>query len=143
MDLGKLDDCIKSGLIRKIEPSKETALKIMSKAVALIAEAKATLDADAPDATVLLAYDAMLLSAKALLTKDGFREKSHYCAIVYVEVKYADTDKIDKNLIKLFDNYRLVRHMAAYDTDFMMSEKDAKQSVRDAELISAAISKLI
>lgn len=142
-DLSKLDECINGGLLRKMPPSRETALRIMNKVDTLLKEAKSSLNADAPNGTLLTAYDTMLLSAKALLIKDGFRERSHYCVIVYIQETYVQKNKIAKKTIELFDHYRTLRHMVAYDIDFMISRADAEESIKDAEFIVKELRKLI
>ncbi|EQD63856.1 HEPN domain protein [mine drainage metagenome] len=141
--LGRVDDCIKKGLIRRIEPSRQTAIKMLEKAANLLKEAKSSLDANAPDGSVLMAYEVMLLSGKALLVKDGFRERSHYCVVGYVQEVYADKGKIKKSTVDLFDRYREIRHMVAYDAEFMVSEEDAMKAIEDAERLFTEIKKII
>ena len=141
--MGELDDCIKRGLIRKREPSRETALKGMAKAEKLLDEAKISLKANAPDSSLLMSYESILLTAKALLINDGFRERSHYCVVIYMKEIYADNGKIDKKIIGLFDHYRTLREMVAYDTDFTISNKDAEEAIKDADMIVKELRKLI
>jgi len=141
--LGKIEDCIEKGLIRKIEPSRQTAVKMLEKATNLLEEAKSSLDANAPDGSVLMAYEVMLLSGKALLVKDGFRERSHYCVVGYMQEAYADKGKIRKTTVDLFDQYRELRHMVAYDAEFMVSEEDAMKAIEDAEQLLREVKRVI
>ena len=141
--MGRLEDCLKSGYIRRIEPSRETALRIAEKAEVMFDEAKKNLDSGAPDSSMLMAYEVMLLSGKALLAKDGFREKSHYCVVVYVQEAYADKGRISKEIVELFDHYREVRHMVAYDPDFFAAESDAEKALRSAGQFLNAVKKLL
>ena len=138
-----MDECIKKKLIRRIEPSRETALRLMDKAGKMIREAKASWKASAPDSSLLVSYDAMLLSAKAVLMKDGFREKSHYCVVAYIKEVYAEPGKIDRKMVELFDRYRSLRQMVAYDADFTVSDSDANQAINDAEAIVKEFKRLI
>jgi len=116
---------------------------MVEKANTILAEASASLKIDAPDGSVLMAYEAMLIAAKAVLAKDGYREKSHYCVVVYLKEKYVDVGKINKATIELFDHYRSLRHMVAYDSEFMASREDAEQAIKDGSRIVAEIKKLI
>ncbi len=140
--MAKLDECIKKKLIRKVIPSRDLALKMLGKASVLLEESQKSLDAGAPDSSVLMSYEVMLLSAKALLAKDGFREKSHYCIAVYITEEYADTKRIDRSIAEVFDSYRTVRHMLAYDAEFMTSEEDAKKAILFARRMHREVRKL-
>lgn len=141
--LGELDKCIKNGFIRRIEPSKNAAQKMIEKAAELLKEADKSSRAGAPNGTLLIAYDVMLFAGKALLALDGFREKNHYCVAIYVKEEYADKGKIGRETAKRFDEYRVLRQMVAYDADFMVSTVDAKQSIKDASNMLEEVRKQI
>ena len=143
MGLGRLDDCIKTGHIRRIEPSRETAKRIVAKAGVILDEAAKSLDSGVLDGSLLMSYETMLLSGKALLAKDGFREKNHYCVVVYVQEAYADKGKISNEAVELFDHYREVRHMVAYAPDFFATESDAKEALRNASRFLSEVKKLV
>ncbi len=116
---------------------------MLKKAARLLKEAEDSLTADAPDSSMMMAYEVMLLTGKALLVKDGFRERSHYCVVGYVKEVYANKGKVDGPLIERFDHYREVRHMVAYDAEFMVSSSDAETAINDAERLLLEIKKLI
>lgn len=94
MELSELEKCFEKGLIRKTLQSKEKALKSILKARKWLYEAKKNFKFKLFDSCLVSSYSAMFHAARALLLKDGFREKSHYCLARYVEEKYVKTKKI-------------------------------------------------
>jgi len=89
----KYKDCIEKGLLRKVPSSKDKALQSINKAKKWLEEAKKTLAGEAFDSSVLASYMVMFHSARAILFRDGFRERSHACVARYLEEKYVKTKK--------------------------------------------------
>jgi len=141
-ELSELEACIKKGLIRKIQPSEENAKRSISKAKKWIEEAKIALGAKLFDSCLVASYVAMFHCARSLLIKDGFRERSHYCVVRYVEEKYASKGAVDNSVVDLLDRYRELRQEDVYDINFAATEEDAKEAVKNAEFILKQIEKL-
>lgn len=140
--LSELENCIGKGLIRKIAPSEENSKKSIMKANKWINEAKAALASELFDSCLVASYVAMFHSARAILIKDGFREKSHYCIVRYLEEKYSKIGKLDIKIVDLLDRYRELRHEDVYGIDFEATEKDAKEAIQNASLILKELEKL-
>ena len=83
------DSCAEQGLLRKIAPSKTQAEEQLKKAGVLLSEAKTALASGMPNSAVINGYSAMLDAARAVLFRDGWREKSHACVAAYLRAKYA------------------------------------------------------
>ncbi|MBU4491476.1 MAG: HEPN domain-containing protein [Euryarchaeota archaeon] len=55
-------------------------------------------------------YSAMFHAARAILFKDGIKERSHECIPVYLKEKYPELE----TLANILDSYRRFRHDAIY-----------------------------
>ena len=126
-----LDDCLAKGLIKKSVASKEQALASITKAKTLLAEARGELEDERFNAAVIVGYLALLNSSRAILFRDGYRERSHACIARYLEAKYRD--KIPKDYIDLLDHFRETRHEVQYEADYFAEAEGAKQIIEFAE----------
>lgn len=141
--LSELDKCFEKGLIRKTLPSEEKAMKSINKAKRWLEEAKKNFEFGLFDSCLVSSYSAMFHSARALLLRDGFREKSHYCLARYIEEKYVNTKKLSHVIVDLLDRFRELRHEDLYELDFFATKEDAEESIKNAGLVIQEIEKLI
>jgi len=125
------DSCVAQGLLRKIPPSARQAEEQLKKARVLLAEAKLALGNDSPNSAVIGAYSAMLDAARAVLFRDGWREKSHACVAKYLEAKYIG--ELGEEAVQLFDEYRDKRHKTMYSGDYYPDMEEAARVVSFAE----------
>lgn len=141
--LSELDRCFQKGLIRKTLPSKEKALKSMKKARRWLDEAQKNFDYGLFDSCLVSSYSAMFHAARSLLLKDGFREKSHYCVARYLEEKYVDRKKLNREVVDLLDRFRELRHEDLYELDFFATKEDAKEATENARIVIEDVEKLL
>ena len=141
--MSELDRCFEKGLIRKILPSKEKALKSIKKARRWLDEAQKNFDFGLFDSCLVSSYSAMFHAARTLLLKDGFRERSHYCVARYLEEKYVDKNKLDHVVVDLLDRFRELRHEDLYELDFFATKEDAKGAIENARIVIEEIEKLV
>ncbi|MFH0818071.1 MAG: HEPN domain-containing protein [Candidatus Micrarchaeota archaeon] len=134
------DQCVKEGLLKRIPPSKRQAEEQMKKAKVLLDEAKRDLKADAPNSAVMASYAAVLDASRALLFKDGYREKSHACVTRYLEFKYK---KELGAYIDLLDEYRDKRHKTQYSGEYYPTAQEATRMVSFAEEFLPKVEKLM
>ena len=71
----------------------------------------------------------MFHSARAILFKDGIKERSHLCIVSYLRETYPRL----KRLANQLDAYRRNRHNTLYALDFLISGDEAQQAIEDAE----------
>jgi len=142
-ELSELEECLEKGLIKKTLPSKEKALKSISKARKWLEEAKKNFDFELFDSCLVSSYASMFHAAKALLLKDGFREKSHYCIARYIEEKYVSTKKLDRIVVDLLDRFRELRHADLYELEFFATKEDCLEAIKNSEFVIKKIEKLI
>jgi len=141
--LSELDRCFEKGLIRKILPSREKALKSIKKAGRWLDEAQKNFDYGLFDSCLVSSYAAMFHAARALLLRDGFREKSHYCVARYLEERYVNKRKLNREVVDLLDRFRELRHEDLYELDFFATKEDANQAIENAEIVIREIEKLM
>ncbi len=124
------EECVELGLIKRIAPSEQQAKEQMKKAKILLTEAKNNIETKNPNSAVMAGYSAALDSARALLFRDGWREKSHACVARYIEAKYSAEFG---DLIYLLDEYRDQRHRTMYSGDYYPTIDEAKKIVSFAD----------
>ena len=71
----------------------------------------------------------MFHAARALLFRDGVKERSHLCIVSYIR----ETHPRLKRLANQLDAYRRNRHNTLYALDFLISDDEAQQAIEDAE----------
>lgn len=134
-------ECLEAGLIKKIPPSIMQAKSQMEKANTLLGEAKTAVESKSPNSAVLAGYAAMFDAARALLFKDGYRERSHACVARYLEANYSD--KLGSSFVHLLDEYREKRHKVTYSSEYYPTLDEAKALVKFAEQFIEKIEGLV
>ena len=108
-----IDDCFRLGLLRRTEPSRSKSDQSLLSAREWLSEAKKNLVAQALRSALSSAYLAVFHSARAVLFRDGVREKSHYCIGLYLQ-RYVEEGSLEENWPMLFDRIRSMRHADQY-----------------------------
>ena len=134
LDLKRInfDDCVEQGLLRRIPSSVSVAESSLRASERWLLEAETGLSSGALNSSVMSSYLAMFHSSRAVLYRDGYREKSHYCIARYLEEKYVKTGKLEARWVDLLDHARERRHESQYDVVFITSKQEAEQSLRTA-----------
>jgi len=84
----KLADCFKKGLLKTISPDTENADRSIKLSMENIEDAVENLIIHRYRVVVILSYTAMFHAARAILFRDGIKERSHECIPVYIVEKY-------------------------------------------------------
>jgi len=84
----RFQDCLEKRLLRRDRPDRQKALKALEIGEQRLLDAEISLEAEIHSAAILLSYAAMFHASRALLFKDGYVERSHYCLIEFVKEKY-------------------------------------------------------
>ena len=108
-----IDNCFELGLLRKTEPSRSKSDQSLHSAREWLSEAEKNLEAEALRSALSSAYLAVFHSARAVLFRDGVREKSHYCIGLYLQ-RYVEDGSLEEDWPMLFDRIRSVRHVDQY-----------------------------
>ncbi len=136
-----LEECENQGLIRRIAPSPRQAEEQLGKAKTLLGEAKGDVGDERPNTAIIAGYAAMFDAGRALLFRDGYREKSHACVARYLEVNYPK--RIGSSFIHLLDQYRVKRHKVMYSGDYYPTTEEARNLVNFAEEFIVLVGKLL
>ena len=119
-----IKECLERGYLRKDNPDIEKANQSLKIAENKFDESLKSFEAELFESTIVFSYMAMFHSARALLFKDGFIEKSHIAVISFLKEKYEQS--IGKQLIYEFNTVRMARHDSLYGLNTHFSNNDAK-----------------
>lgn len=121
-------DCISKGLIRKDKSAPERIKKSLEIAERFIISSKKNLEIEELEMAEIASYNSIFHSARSLLFKKGFAERSHICVILSLkELHKDDYDLID--LLNTFDKIRISRHNIQYGG--MLIDKEEAEFVFD------------
>jgi uncharacterized protein (UPF0332 family) len=128
-------DCFKEGLLRKSTLSPEMGQKEIDNSRKYLSDAKRCLQEGMPEMAVVAVYTSMFHASRALLFRDGIRERSHLCVIAYLVENYPGL----KPYIQTLDLYRRSRHMMLYGIDVSAVAEDARQGILAAGQFQKAV----
>ena len=135
----KVGECYKQGLLKKTSPSKKYAEKSLVTSRLYIKNALDNLGIQNKNLVVFCAYTAMFHAARALLFRDGIKERSHVCIVSYLRETYPRLRRLANQL----DMYRRNRHNTLYALDFLISDGEAQQAIDDAEQFYRSIDTIL
>jgi uncharacterized protein (UPF0332 family) len=107
-----------------------------------LSEAEKNLEAEALRSAISSAYLAVFHSARAVLFRDGVREKSHYCIGLYLQ-KYVEDGSLEEEWTMLFDRIRSVRHADQYSFMALPTEEEVQASIDLAERFIERMERLL
>lgn len=137
------EELIREGLLRKIPVSKQKIEESIKTAESWLKEAEINLKNKLFRSGVLSCYNAMFHASRAILFKDGLREKSHFAVARYLEDKYANKNLLEMKWINILDFYREERHENQYSTSFISSEEEAEKALKNSKEFVERIKKII
>ncbi|MFA6363502.1 HEPN domain-containing protein [Methanoregula sp.] len=130
--LTRLDECYERGLLRKVAPSNEKAVQSLAQAREWVIEAGYDCDAGAVRSALIAAYMGYFHAARAIIIRDGIREKSHYCIGVYLE-SYREAGLLEDEWVLQFDHMRGLRQDDQYSLDARPTPEEVRQAISDAK----------
>lgn len=126
--MNNIEDCFRQGLLRRVEPSLTKSKESIAEARDWLSEARKNVEAEAYKSAISSLYLAIFHSARAVLFRDGVREKSHYCAGVYLE-KYVEQGVLEEDWVLIFDRMRSVRHTDQYSFQIHPSKEEVDSGI--------------
>ncbi len=100
------------------------------------------MEAGAWRSAVSSAYLAVFHAARAVLFRDGVREKSHYCIGLYLQ-RYVEEGSLEEDWPMLFDRIRSVRHADQYSFMAKPTEEEVQAGIDLAEKFIERMEKLL
>jgi len=126
------EKCKDGGLLRPIPPSKSQSEASLRASGRWLKEAGMNQSNEAFNSSVIASYLAMFHAARALLFRDGVRERSHFCIARYLEEKYVKNEMLAQDWVDLLDHARELRHEDQYDATFSTTKEEAAEALRTA-----------
>lgn len=136
------EECFEKGLLRRVPPSKEKAVRSFEKSTLWLKEASTTFESKAFNSAVSAAYLAMFHAARALLFAEGIREKSHFCVARFLEFFVKNGD-LEQRWVDLLDHCREMRHGEQYDLGFSAGREDGREALKASKVFLERIKKLM
>ncbi|PKL69003.1 MAG: HEPN domain-containing protein [Methanobacteriales archaeon HGW-Methanobacteriales-1] len=130
--MNNLDNCIKKGLLRKVEPSKAKSQLSIKESYKWLDESLKTIDSGAYSSAQLSIYLIFFHAARAVLFRDGIREKSHYCIGVYLDAYY-QKGFLEERWVILFDRIKSSRHAGPYSFQTEPTKKEVESELKSAK----------
>ena len=125
----RLKQCYEEGLLKKHKFPSEVIEKELENAKRHLANARKCLETGMNDLSTVSIYTAMFHAARAILFRDGIKERSHVCVIAYLRKNYPSLNEH----VKILDNYRRTRHTALYGIEYSMDEDESSYGIKLAE----------
>ena len=122
-----VDECLKEGILAKIAPDRGKAESSLRMAAHKLSLAEKEIEHGIYENAVLSAYTAMFHAARALLFRDGFKERSHYAVFVYLNEIYSG--RLEKKYLNRLNALRLQRHELMYGIEG--TEQATKEETRE------------
>ena len=135
----KLDECFRRGLLKRIQPDHENALRSLDLSTANIEDAAENLQIRRYRVVIVSSYTAMFHAARAILFRDGVKERSHECIPIYLNERYPELERIANTL----DSYRRFRHNVIYGLDMTLNETEARAALDSARELLEEVRKIM
>ena len=125
----KMAECFQKGLLKRTTPDIENSLRSLELSKSNIEDAAENMSIHRYRVVAISSYSSMFHAARAVLFRDGIKERSHECIPVYLKEKYSQLE----TLANILDSYRRFRHDAIYGLDFAIDDKEAKAALDSAK----------
>ena len=135
----KLDECLRRGLLKRIPVDNENALRSLELSESNIEDAAENLRIRRYRVVVVSSYTAMFHAARAILFRDGVKERSNECIPIYIKESYPQLERIANTL----DAYRRFRHNAIYGLDLTLDETEARAALDSARELLEEVRKIM
>ena len=108
-----LKDCFSKRLIIKVKSASERVKKSLDIAERFLSSAKKNIEIEELEMSEIASYNSIFHSARSLLFKKEYTERSHICVILALKDLYKNNHKLIE-LLNTFDKIRISRHNIQY-----------------------------
>ena len=137
------EECVRKGYLRRIEPQPELGRLSLAKAKSFLESARKNLNMGIYDGALVMAYLAFFHAARALLFKDGWREKSHICISAYLREFYVKPGILEVRWARYLDYVRNLRHQTQYDVGFSPEPEEVEAIIPKAEAFIEVVENIL
>lgn len=120
----ELSKCFERRLLTNTGASTGLAIKSIKQAGLFLTDAVDLIEIGKKRMAIIALYNAYFHTSRALLFRDGIKERSHFCIARYLEEKYVDNELLDRKFLNYLDTLRDVRHETQYSLDATVSDMD-------------------
>lgn len=139
----ELSDCFERKLLTNTSPSTGLARKSLKQAELFLIDAEDLIKIGKERMAIIALYNAFFHTARALLFKDGIKERSHFCIARYLEEKYVYKKLLNANFLNYLDTLRDARHETQYSLDITEIEIDLGAAIGICREFMKAVEGLI
>lgn len=141
-DMVDVKECIEKGLLKESVKDVKKAQRSIIVARNKLNKAIKLEDAGFFEESLVNAYSAMFHAGRAILFRDGMKERSHYALFVYLKERYKD--KLEPRFLNELDALRLERHEILYSLDTLkITKEETRDIISIARNFISAIERLI
>lgn len=115
-------DCLSKGFIRIDKSAPERVSKSLEIAERFISAAKKNIEIGELEMSEIASYNSIFHSARSLLFKKGYTERSHICIILALKELYKNNYEL-LELLNTFDKIRISRHNIQYGGELINIEE--------------------
>ncbi|MFO8050766.1 MAG: HEPN domain-containing protein [Thermoplasmatota archaeon] len=124
------DECVKRGQLKKSRIDGDVFQRTLKMAEEDLYASKGSIEQENWAWVMVQAYSCMLNVSRAILFRDGYVERSHYCVVEYLRYNYYDD--FEEHIERL-DLMRKERHKILYDSRETVNETIALTRSKWAE----------
>lgn len=140
--MNELKRCFDERRLGKMSSEPQLAQKSLNRALKVLEDVPKALSVNLLELAEQRLYQAVFHGVKALLYRDGIKERSHYCVGLYFKETYKNS--VSPELSTLLDRLRDIRHESQYGLESpLIADEDIKNWMREAQELLKVIQKLL
>lgn len=139
----RFEECFEQGLLKKIKPNLKYSEQSIKQAEHFLEEADILIENRINDMAFIALYNASFHAARALLFRDGIKERSHYCVSKYIEEKYKGKEMITLRQSIILDSLREKRNSIQYSLEQPEIEENLEEIYNEVEGIIEKVKEII
>jgi uncharacterized protein (UPF0332 family) len=132
--MNEYEGCFAKGMLKKSRPDEGKAKSSLKLSKENLDDARTHLENRLHKWAFIAAYTSMFHAARALMYRDGVKERSHFCLCVYVKERYSG--KIEARYINELNLLREQRHRILYGDEDIKS-REVEESEAESALAMA------
>ena len=143
LTLNKVEDCFEQGMLKRIKPNMNYAKQSVKQEEHFLEESSELIEGNMKDMAFIALYSASFHAARALLFRDGVKERSHYCVSKYIEEKYAEKELITMRHAVILDSLRGRRNDIQYSLEPTELDEDLGEIHTEVESFLERVKKIL
>ncbi len=137
------NECFEKGLLKKDFPSLDLAKKSLKQAEFFLKEAYDMIELSKKELAIISLYNGFFHVARAMLFKDGIKERSHFCVARYIESEYVKKKLLEAEFLNAFETLMGLRKNIQYSTERTLIDEDLTEFYNICEKFIAVIEGMI